>query len=380
MDNSQIERIGVHKTGLFFIEEFDWIEREQPTSDYGIDMHIEIKENGKATGVLIALQIKSGDSYCKENKSKSIFTYRKGKLRHLEYWKNHSLPVVFIWYRPSNKSLYWQSVSSESENINVNDKGWTLKIPSEQILNNSSKEEILNKCFNINNYQVIEEQNRSINIATRYTLKVIITETNQYIIKRIIKNIYDRYIHLYGDINTLSIFFYRNIDAQMCFCRTQWNNKKYKYKLETITQNDKIDDIGIEWSKDSDYVNRYFSENSNLISKDNYIKKFDKSINLCNRFIEATVNKKIDELEIIIFDFTQDIQEEFNLIADDNYQFSRDVEQLKNIRMSAIGLLQNILIIFQDRSRDEKNKYYLFKSYISDIKKDIIKYNNEKEK
>ena len=60
-DNSKIERIGVNKVEAFFIEEFDWIFREQSILDYGIDAHIEIKEDEEATGVLFALQIKSGD-------------------------------------------------------------------------------------------------------------------------------------------------------------------------------------------------------------------------------------------------------------------------------------------------------------------------------
>ena len=334
-DNSKIERIGVNKVKAFFIEEFDWIFREQSILDYGIDAHIEIKEDEEATGVLFALQIKSGDSHCKENKSKNIFTYR-GDLRHLDYWKNHSLPVIFIWYRPYNKSLYWQSVSLESENININDKSWTLQIPANQILNSNSKKDLLNKCFNFNNYQVIEENNISINIATRYTFKIIVTEKNKYIIKKIIQNIHNRYIMLYGEINTILIFFYRNIDAKMYFCRTQWNNKKYAYKLETITKNDVIGDIEIEWDNDSDYFNKYFSENNSLISKYDYIKIFDKSIDLCNNFIEKTIDKNIDELEIIILNFNQYIEEAFNLVVNDNYQSSKDTEQLKLTRMSVI--------------------------------------------
>ncbi len=382
MDNSQMERIGINNIENFFIKQFDWIVREQTILDYGIDMQVEIKENGEATGVLIALQIKSGNSYCSENKSKNTFKY-SGSLRHLEYWKNHSLPVVFIWYSPSNDSLYWQSVSLESENIKINDKGWTLQIPSNQILNNNSKEELLNKCFNLNNYQLIEENNISINRATRYRLKVIIFEARKYLIKRIIQNIHDKYIELYSEkddiLNSLSIFYYRNSDANMYFCRTQWNNKDYDYKLDFVKKNDELGDIEIEWDNDSDYFNKYFADNSKLISKSQYIDICNKSIILCGKFIKTTVNKNIDELEAIVLDFHEDIQKEFNLVANESYDFSKEVNQLSLIRMSAINWLHNISIVFQDESRDKHNKHLCFKGYIEDLQNDVFKYNTYRE-
>jgi hypothetical protein len=377
MDNSQIERIGINKVESFFTEELDWIFREQSILDYGIDMQVEIKENGKATGLLIALQIKSGDTHCRENESKNIFTYI-GSLRHLEYWKNHSLPVVFIWYRQSNKSLYWQSVSLESKHININDKSWTLQIPTNQILNPNSKEDLLSKCFNFNNYQVIEESNISTNQAIRYRLKVILPEKGKYLIKKVIQRIYNKYIKLYGDINSLSIFYYRSVNDSMHFCRTQWNNENYDYKLYFVKKNDEIGDIEIEWEEDSDHWNKHFSDNSELISKYDYIKILDKSIDLCSKFIEETVNKNIDELKVIILNFNQDIQDEFHLVTDDNYQFSKDTTQLKLSRMSAIHWLHDISIIFQDNSRDSQNKYLCFKGYIEDLKNDVLTYNTYK--
>ncbi len=383
MDNSQIERDGVYKVASFFTIEFDWIAREQTLLDYGIDMQIEIKENGIPTGVLIALQIKSGNSHCTENKSENTFTYR-GKLRHLEYWQNYSDPVLFVWYRPFDKNLYWQLVSYESEYISRNKNGWSLVIPSGQLLSNNSKEEILSKCYNSNNFKVVNEDNISINIATRYRLKIIIFETRKYLIKRIIQNIHDKYIELYseqhGIFNSLSIFYYRKNTNDMYFCRTQWNNKDYDYKLDFVKKNDEIRDIEIEWDNDSDYFNKYFLDNSNLISKSEYINICNKSMDLCNKFIEASISKDIDELEAIIFDFHEEIKEEFNLVTNENYDFSEEVKQLSIIRMSAVDWLHNISIIFQNKSRDKVNKYFAFKGYMDDLQKDIEKYNNEKQK
>lgn len=41
-----IDKVGVHKVALIFLEEFGWIEREQTVSDVGIDIQVE---NGQPT-------------------------------------------------------------------------------------------------------------------------------------------------------------------------------------------------------------------------------------------------------------------------------------------------------------------------------------------
>ena len=61
---SQTDRIGVSVVQLQ-ISKLGWTFREQPVSDYGIDAHIELVKDNKATGQLIALQIKSGKSWFK---------------------------------------------------------------------------------------------------------------------------------------------------------------------------------------------------------------------------------------------------------------------------------------------------------------------------
>ena len=77
-----IARIGVSSTEKI-INQMGMIFREQPTDDYGIDAQIETIENGYATGKLIAVQIKSGESYFSETTSESII-YR-GERKHYDY-------------------------------------------------------------------------------------------------------------------------------------------------------------------------------------------------------------------------------------------------------------------------------------------------------
>ena len=379
MDNTQIERIAINKVSLFFTEQFNWIVREEAILDYGIDIQIEIKDNNIATGVLIALQVKGGNSHCRKDKN-GDFIYR-GKLRHLEYWNNHSLPVLFIWYNDFDKKIYWQNISKKSPNINILEKSWTLKIPSNNILNFDSKEKIINECFNCNDYQIIEEKDSSILQAKRYTLKIIIHEKKKFIIKRIIKKIHDAYIASPNNINTLTIFHYRNIsqiDNGFYFCRTQWNNQEYDYKLNTISPNDKINDIDIEWDNESDFFNDYLIDNNEYISRSEYIKICNKSISLSENFIKSIDMKDFKIIENILFSFNTQIDNELNSILNENLKISVDMHPLKKIRTSSINWLQNIQAIFKDKNRTMENKLNVLESYVEKIQKDIKEYKQYK--
>jgi hypothetical protein len=83
MNDPEADRIGVYKLGALFSES-GWLFREQFVKDCGIDAQVEVKENDKPTGQLIAIQIKSGESYFSESDDNTI-TYRPDT-KHIEYW------------------------------------------------------------------------------------------------------------------------------------------------------------------------------------------------------------------------------------------------------------------------------------------------------
>ncbi|WP_429911415.1 DUF4365 domain-containing protein [Glycocaulis sp.] len=133
MSYNPTERIGVSRVETTVTQELGWIFREQLVADFGIDAQLEIVD-GNPTGKLIAAQIKSGDSYAEEKDDHFIF---RGKLRHLDYWNDHSLPVILILYIPKYDNIYWQVVSEE--NLTRTNKTWKLNIPKSNILNSQSK-------------------------------------------------------------------------------------------------------------------------------------------------------------------------------------------------------------------------------------------------
>jgi len=107
-------------------DELRWVFREQATHDLGIDAHIEVISNrNRATGRMIAAQIKCGESFFKESNANGYIFRPKPK--HVNYWTGHSLPVIVIICHPSSGDCWWIEVSSE--NIISTGEGWKIAVP-----------------------------------------------------------------------------------------------------------------------------------------------------------------------------------------------------------------------------------------------------------
>jgi small GTP-binding protein len=85
------------------------ISREKSVSDHGIDMEVEFKNDDQtASGQLIFLQLKSGDSYIRTLvDGKEIFTIKND--RHAEYWANQIAPVMLV-IRNSVGEIRWMEI------------------------------------------------------------------------------------------------------------------------------------------------------------------------------------------------------------------------------------------------------------------------------
>lgn len=109
MNNSNIK---TENEGLVYIYDqitkMGFIWRDFLRHDIGIDLTIELFENKTPTGLLIAAQIKSGDSYFSKSQETVIvpISYKK-----LNYWMSYSLPVIIIVYSKSRNTAYWKQIS-----------------------------------------------------------------------------------------------------------------------------------------------------------------------------------------------------------------------------------------------------------------------------
>lgn len=162
---SPTERIGVSAVASIIDSEFKWIFREQYVSDMGIDAHIEIVEDGKPSGIIIGVQIKSGDSHFKRKQNFLVYYFEN---THYDYWTNHSLPVILIAHLPENKNTYWQFLNKAT--IKKTKINWKIEIPLTQELNRTAIEPIWNYIKNISNPTsiILEASNKLDNLSPNW--------------------------------------------------------------------------------------------------------------------------------------------------------------------------------------------------------------------
>jgi len=125
-----VERMGVAASELAF-SSWGWAFRGQDVKDYGIDAHVEPFEGPhRPIGRLLALQIKAGESYLREE-ADGGWWYR-GVNKHLRYWLGHVLPVIIVLYDDKGQVLYWQHVTGDR--VEYTDSGWKILIPRAQVV------------------------------------------------------------------------------------------------------------------------------------------------------------------------------------------------------------------------------------------------------
>lgn len=173
-DMGSIARKGLYLIGATF-EEIGFVFREQPIADYGIDAIIEPKGEYYFSGKMIAVQIKSGESYFKEIKENAVVFRVDAK--HYNYWINNSLPVIIVLYNPLTHEIVWESFNRE--NVTKCKKGWKIKISCEQTLQNS-KEKLLNLVNEQREFErrwdsltLTKAENQSQKRLWRYTIIIV---------------------------------------------------------------------------------------------------------------------------------------------------------------------------------------------------------------
>ncbi len=129
-----VEREGIAEIQRRVNSTFKWLFREQPISDCGIDAHIEIVVDENATGRLLAVQVKCGSSYFSKSNADG-YIYR-GDNSHLDYWLNHSLPVIIIIFNPKTDECLWRQITEEA--VKRIKKGWQITIHRSNIFNKKS--------------------------------------------------------------------------------------------------------------------------------------------------------------------------------------------------------------------------------------------------
>lgn len=76
-------------------------------NDLGVDGTIELVTAEESSCRLVAVQIKSGDSYFPNSGEEFVMNVDQ---RHLDYWLSFPLPVIVVGYSPQRDSAVWISV------------------------------------------------------------------------------------------------------------------------------------------------------------------------------------------------------------------------------------------------------------------------------
>jgi len=162
------ERRGVHHIGEI-AERHGWMYREQPIDDVGIDAHMEKTEETGASKQLLALQIKSGASWFKEQKDNCV-VFRDINERQFNYWTNNSLPCIVVLYNPDDDMCIWQklTVHTIEKTKGGEGKGFFVKVPLTQVfLDEQANEQLLsfsNLPQHITNYNFLLSQRKFMQI------------------------------------------------------------------------------------------------------------------------------------------------------------------------------------------------------------------------
>lgn len=145
---NKTERLGVSYCQCIATEN-NWIFREQPIGDIGIDAHMEFNDDKGKTQRLLAVQIKSGESFFKEKKGDNII-FRGIDDRQYRYWTTYPLPCIIVLYNPKDRMCIWQKLTSET--IEKIGKGYRIAVPQNQVFLDSNSNGILKEFTNLPNY------------------------------------------------------------------------------------------------------------------------------------------------------------------------------------------------------------------------------------
>jgi len=146
-------------SGLIAVAQFahrlGWAWRPTPNDDYGLDGELEPITDGKATGQIIKVQVKSGQSYRKNEDDKGFY-YLAAK-DDLGYWDNVNVPVLLVIHDPDARRTYGVEVHAAlaaepsiraTRRIQFDKKTHLLNSSAEsRLLNASNGNEVTGRIF-----------------------------------------------------------------------------------------------------------------------------------------------------------------------------------------------------------------------------------------
>lgn len=135
--------MGISAVEQIVVSKMNWIWREQTIADFGIGAHIEaVGSNGRPTGQLLAVQVKSGASYFSGGIDTIAFYIDDD---HIRYWDRHALPAILVLHNPDDGTTVWQWANLKA--ARATPKGWRIDVPRTKTFDEASKAELHNQVW-----------------------------------------------------------------------------------------------------------------------------------------------------------------------------------------------------------------------------------------
>lgn len=276
--------------------------REQAESDYGVDGHAELITSEQPTGQLLGIQIKTGESYLSERTENAIVF--RTDAEHVDYWLNHSLPMIVCLCDADDQTIYWQEVTEDT--ATSTGKGYRFDVPLTQILNASAVPHLTNLLTPLvspDRYTIFKTEDASHGLAKRYSFKVVVNGTaSKAEIASIVRQVttdgakrrYHRNHFVEGqwgdaDAHVVWTFVYPSAeDEARCnhICRSLWIHESLDDGARPLPMaGENIgNDITVHWSDNYSLLAQHTSTNS--LTKEDYLKSVIPLIDELTKLLE----------------------------------------------------------------------------------------------
>jgi tetratricopeptide (TPR) repeat protein len=135
---------GVHRVAASF-EDLRWGPVINKPHDLGTDIFVQVWPRGFAIGVVIGVQVKTGDSYFGrpegDPSAPDGWWYPEVTKDHFDYWTGHALPHLLVLHDDQKDISHWVHVTADA--VKDTGKGAKILVPSENTLDAAHVEALL---------------------------------------------------------------------------------------------------------------------------------------------------------------------------------------------------------------------------------------------
>ena len=388
-------------------EELNFAFREQHESDYGIDAHVELIEGESATGRLLGVQVKAGPSYLMETVG-DCYVFREDA-SHVDYWVNHSLPVLVCLADLDSDEVYWQVINEDT--AESTGTRYRVLVPKSQVVNRDSLaalHDLLTMVIPQERYTIAKTEDVSHGTAKRYSFKAVLNGTfSKSEIASIVRQITTqgaqrRYYrsHLverrWGDSDAQVVwsFIYpsmKDLANNNFICRGFWVNPDLpKEDQPTGFSGENIGDgIIADWNSNYDLLASLFSEQES--TKEDYLKAATPLVEaldeLITRFQSAL--RSSNGQHVARAAFVMRTQAQLQRAADVYREVSDlpgapfECKEVDDLLQQVAGNIDNIPMLYSDNSRakwSDRNRAYLASEQVEDAARGMqaLKYELQK--